>query len=80
MRCPGPAGTISRFREGRREKMREYGIRIKALMAFVAAAFVLPAVSFAIEAGVAARDYTPPVDEMRVPLGGYGDRMGKRLR
>ncbi len=40
--------------------------------------FSLPVVSGAIEAGVAVRDYTPPVDEMRVPLGGYGARFGKR--
>jgi neutral ceramidase len=50
---------------------------IEVLILFMTAAFVAPLVSGAIEAGAAARDYTPPVDEMRVPLGGYGDRMGK---
>jgi neutral ceramidase len=57
--------------------MRPIGAWIKVSILFAAAAFIMPSFSRAIEAGAAARDYTPPVDEMRVPLGGYALRFGK---
>lgn len=58
------------------KKSRRVAGAIIALVIIISA----PLISDAIEAGAAARDYTPPVDEMRVPLGGYGARFGKRAK